>query len=140
MITQNMSLMCLLRFSFTKLLTHFCSQTPDYVMSFDGHYRYIKNDPKIPFIEMSNSVAGPIRTNRPFIKTPVEWENKVVKVEPAWYNKVLPIEDKTIYSMLDSYRYVYLRYLVAESKRIQQEKNRHLPFISLIGTRTQMIY
>ena len=107
----------LAKIPFTKLLTHFCSQTPDYVMSFDGHYRYIKNDPKIPFIEMSNSVAGPIRTNRPFIKTPVEWENKVVKVEPAWYNKVLPIEDKTIYSMLDSYRYVYLRYLVAESKK-----------------------
>ena len=61
----------LAKIPFAKLLEHFCSQTPDYVMSFDGHYRYIKNDPKIPFIEMSNSVAGPIRTNRPFIKTPV---------------------------------------------------------------------
>ncbi len=111
---------------FSKLITHFCSQTPDYVMSFDGHYRYIKNDPQIPFIEMGNSIAGPIRLNRPFIKNPVDWENKVVKVEPAWYNRVIPIEDKTIYGMLDSYRYVYLRYLVAESKKEMVKKE--LPF------------
>ncbi len=116
----------LAKIPFSKLITHFCSQTPDYIMSFDGHYRYIKNDPQIPFIEMSNSVAGPIRANRPFIKNPVDWENKVVKVEPSWYNKILPLEDKTIYNMLDSYRYVYLRYLVAESKKEMNKKE--MPF------------
>lgn len=99
---------------FAKLLKHFCSQTPDFVMSFDGHYRYIQKDPGIPFIEMGNSIAGPIKSNRFFIKNPVEWENKVVKVEPEWYSKILPIEDKTIYQMIDSYRYVYLRSVVAQ--------------------------
>lgn len=99
---------------FKKMLEHFCSQTPEFIMSFDGHYRYLPKDPGIPFIEMSNSVAGPIKHNRIFIKNPVEWENSVVKVEPEWYNKVVPIEDKTIYRMTDSYRYVYLRSIVAD--------------------------
>lgn len=104
----------LAKIPFSKLINHFCSETPEFVMSFDGHYRYIANDPGIPFIEMGNSVAGPIRLNRPFVKNPVKWENKVIKVEPQWYGKILPLGDPTIYYMMDSYRYVYLRSIVAE--------------------------
>ncbi|RDU73144.1 hypothetical protein CQA66_02665 [Helicobacter aurati] len=104
------------KFPLSKLLSHFCSTTPDFIMSFDGHYRYMKTEPSIPFIEMSNSIAGPTRHNRPFVKTPVEWEKKVVKVEPQWYSKILPLEEQTIYQMVDSYRYVYLRTLVSTYK------------------------
>ncbi|RDU66545.1 hypothetical protein CQA53_03670 [Helicobacter didelphidarum] len=111
---------------FAKMKEHFCSQTPDFIMSFDGHYRYLQKEPDVPFIEMSNSVAGPIKHNRAFIKNPVEWENKVVKVEPEWYNKIIPIEDKTIYQITDSYRYVYLRSLVAEY--LKNPVKKELPF------------
>ena len=105
------------KFPFSKLLAHFCSSKPDFIMSFNGHYRYMKTRPRIPFIEMGDSVSGPARRNRHFIKNPVEWEKKVIKVEPEWYNKILPLEDPSIYHMVDSYRYVYLRSLVAKYKK-----------------------
>ncbi|STQ86222.1 hypothetical protein LS73_000230 [Helicobacter muridarum] len=105
------------KFPLSKLLSHFCSSTPDFIMSFNGHYRHLKTEPNIPFIEMGDSVAGPSRHNRPFIKNPVEWEKRVVKVEPQWYSKIFPLEEHTIYQMIDSYRYVYLRHIVASYKK-----------------------
>lgn len=102
---------------FDKVIKHFCEDNkPDFVMSFDRHYRYFKKAPDIPFIEMSDSICGPSRHNRPFVKTPVDWESEVVKVEPNWYDKILPLEDKSIYRMNNSYRYVYLRKIVEEYK------------------------
>ena len=88
----------------------------DFIFSFNKHYRYLKEGtlPKIPIIEMGNSIAGPNYNSRPFMnpKTPCAWEDKVVKIEPKWYNSVIPIENKMVYRMDDSYRYAYLRQVV----------------------------
>lgn len=88
----------------------------DFIFSFNKHYRFLKPGtlPKIPIIEFGNSIGGPNYISRPFLnpKTPCAWEDKVVKVEPKWYNSVIPYENKMIYRMVDSYRYVYLRQVV----------------------------